>query len=727
MPNDEALKKLIDDLNAPVHKENILDGSQTPGPGEFALDESWKIVVASEGSCAHPVARHFAGFLSTCFGLELPVVSGGGAPAIVFCEEGASSFPSEESYRIEAAPTGITLHASGVGGFWEGVVYLEKRTSFRRSPILPEIAFTNSPLFEFRIHRSFYSPMYEYDLFSEVDPYPEDFLCRLAHYSVNGIWVYGLLRDLVPSGVFEGFGAESGRRVARLNELIERAARYGIKVYFYMTEPRGFPENHEFWEKYPHVKGELLEDPKGTMWGSYYALCTSTSEVKEFLRDSSRELFLRAPGLGGLILITASEQHTHCYSHIDLYGSGIDFVDYVIPTEPSCPRCRDREAPEVVSEVVNLIEEGVHSVDPGANVIAWNWSWTMLEPEPHKKIISLLSPNVFVMGGFERGGQVTRFGKTVPVDEYSLSYIGPSPRFLGGVEAAREGGRKVAAKVQIVATHEMATSGYMPLPYNVYEKYCALRRLGVNGVMQTWNFANYPSPSLEVAGWYSWSENDEDIDWLLRGILTRDYGEHHVEDVLEVYEIIRQAFDYFPMHQGLMSRSPVNRSPAYPFNLVPDDRPMALSYLHDDSTGDSLVEGWMSDFTPEETARCFEAVADEAENAMPILDRIEQDPYLPCAGRTEVAVCRAVYHQARSAALLMGFILERNRNLGAKREGELTDKLADLAQREIAHLGKFVPYVEHNHILGFHGEAMEHLYDAEAIREKIRNLEQMLA
>ena len=725
---------LIEDLNRPIHREKTLDESQSPCEGEFTLDEGWRIVVDSQASGAYVPAAHLSEYLTVSFGLELPVIWGGseGTRAIAFSEDGARFGPGEEAYEIESAPTGVSIRAGGRVGFWQAVFYLEHRMGFRRSPILPELSLTNRPLMAFRIHRSFLSSYWKGDLLPPVDPYPDVFLCRLAHYGVNGIWLHGLLRELVPSGVFEGFGQDSDRLMGRLNELIERASRYGIKVYFYMCEPRGLPAGHELWERYPHVRGESstypCEGPAAdyVMWsGTDYAFCTSTREVKDFLRESSRELFLRAPGLGGLILITASEHHTHCFSHLDRCGSGIDFQGIDVFKEPTCPRCKDRDPREIVCEVVNCLEEGVHSAAPEAKVIAWNWSWAMYEPEPYSKIIGGLAPGATLMCDFERGGEITRFGKTVPVDEYSLSYIGPSRRFLDCTEVGKQNGLEVAARLQLSAAHEVLTSGYAPLPYNVYEKCRKLRDLGVDGAMTTWNFGNYPSPSLEVAGWYGWAENTEDIDWLLRGIITRDYGPQHVEDVLEVYRIIREAFDYFPVHQALVFRNPMNRGPAYPFYLIPDGRPMALSFCLDDVMGDSL-EDWTSGFGPEITTRCFEALADECEKAQPILDRIEQDPDLPSAGRLEVAVCRAVYHQGLSSALLMRFILVRNSKLGTEEEGKLTDELRDIVGREIQHLEDFLPYVEAQCILGFHGEPVEYLYTADAIRSKIRDLQEML-
>ena len=724
--------ELIEDLHRPVHREMLLDPDRIPVVGEFAIDEDW----ATEAPPGHPARRpaeHFAQFLRTTFALEVPVRGQSGEPAVRL-RLAPDAFDAEESYAIESGPDEIIVRAGAEAGFWQGLIYLEKRMQFERAPVLPELSLTNRPAVSPRIHRSFFSPFRVDDIDPEIDPYPEEMFCRLAHYSVNGIWMRALLRRVVPSNVFPEFGEDSDRLLARLNSLAERAAPYGIEIYLYMTEPRAFPADSPFWEKHPVLRGAPWTNVES---GREFALCSSTPGVREFLRDSSRELFRRVPDLGGLILITASEYHSHCWSHVDACGSDIDFGGMQVPNTPDCPRCARRDPTEVVPEIVNLMGEGAREVSPEAKVIAWNWSWTMLEPEPNRRIVRGLNPGVTLMCDFERGGRVTRFGVEAEVDEYSLSYIGPSPRLTGALAVAQERGLDVMGKLQVCATHECGTSGYLPLPCNVHEKYQKMREFGISGAMQTWNFGNYPSIPLEVAGWYSWQENLEDIEWFLRGVVTRDYGREHVEQMIEVYRILRRAFDRFPIHIALVYRNPMTRAPAYPWPLEPTGKPMAASWLPDRELGDSL-EGWTRGYGPEVIQRCFQAMADESENAIGILEEVEQAPDLTESARTDIAVCRALHHQARSADLLMRYLLHRNTAGPACRAGhagnrdassdageppQITPTMRTLARAEIENLEPFLPYVEQNPILGFHGEAFAYLYTAGGIRQKIKTLE----
>ena len=93
-------------------------------------------------------------------------------------------------------------------------------------------------------------------------------------------------------------------------QCVQRADRYGIKVYLYVNEPRAMPE--EFFDS--QERKELI-GVKGGQGGNLYSLCTSNRIVHDWLRDSFEKVFSSVPGLGGVFTITASENLTNCASH----------------------------------------------------------------------------------------------------------------------------------------------------------------------------------------------------------------------------------------------------------------------------------------------------------------------------------------------------------------------------------------------------------------------------
>ena len=87
-----------------------------------------------------------------------------------------------------------------------------------------------------RITRCFFSPInrppkYGNELSDDVDYYPKEYLNRLMHDGANGVWIYTRFSDLVPVKALPEYGRGGEARVEKLNRVIEKCARYGIRVY----------------------------------------------------------------------------------------------------------------------------------------------------------------------------------------------------------------------------------------------------------------------------------------------------------------------------------------------------------------------------------------------------------------------------------------------------------------------------------------------------------------
>ena len=224
--------------------------------------------------------------------------------------------------------------------------------------------------------------------------------------------------------------------------------------------------------------------------------------LSQTIEESSFNLFKRVPGLGGVFLITASEHHTHCYSHFPKRQKerSDPNIEAWSKAKFLCPPCRNRQPTEVVAEIIRLINRGVKSAAPEAEVIAWTWSWSILERDPQKKLIGLLPEDVILMPDWERGGQKKVCGRRYPLDEYSFSYSGPSPRFKKQWEMAKKRGIRIMAKIQIGTTHELASVPYLPLPHLLANKMQRLKEFRVDGYLGCWIMGGDISPMSKLAG-----------------------------------------------------------------------------------------------------------------------------------------------------------------------------------------------------------------------------------
>ena len=211
--------------------------------------------------------------------------------------------------------------------------------------------------------------------------FPDDLLEAYAALGVGGVLCQAVLYSFVPCPYAPELSEGCEERIKGLRAVIERLARHGLKLYLYINEPRELPDRA--FEAYPHLKGDVKNE-------GYSSLCLSVPEAQDFLRESIRRLTEAAPGLGGYFCITASENHTNCYSHKAL-------------GKTTCVRCAKKAPSDLYALAVRLIYEGASAADPDITVIAGNWAWDAFEPSGDIKTVQKLPPEVAAWAVSERG------------------------------------------------------------------------------------------------------------------------------------------------------------------------------------------------------------------------------------------------------------------------------------------------------------------------------------
>ncbi len=562
-----------------------------------------------------------------------------------------------------------------------------------------------------RIFRSPEARYYGEDILEGLDIYTEAVLAGIAEHGFTGIWLRVRLRDASRTDVFSELGANAEAYRAALRALAARAAAHGVGVYLYFNEPLCFPANDPFWAAHPDARGASGSSGMDE-WDHTFALCTSQPDVQRWLREATADLFRHCPQLAGLFTITASEHHTHCVSH--KMGGGTD-----------CPRCAARPVPEVVAEVNNLILEGVRQAGSGARVIAWNWSWTgVAGADSQRQIVERLHPGIAVMADFERGGRKTILGRERVIDEYSLSYVGPSPRFLEMRDLARAGGRELFAKLQIGTTHEIATVNNLPLLPNLLAKARRLRVHDASGILACWNFGNRLTLN-------TWAFNrflddpslDAKDDATALAEVARDYlGVADPTPVLRAWERFVEAFDHYPFHTCFLYSSPVNYALAYPLPRPDDpDRPMPWNWVPlKKPYGTRLIqtvehEWGHTGYTLEEYRDAFRAMARLFGDGLADYRRTLEDSPRPAA-RRELRNAIVIHHILRSTAnIYAAYLICRTTPFDAKAWQALADD-------EVAHLAEVEPLLAGETEIGWHSEAADWFFTQADIAAKRRGL-----
>ena len=490
----------------------------------------------------------------------------------------------------------------------------------------------------------------------ELDPYPDELLKAYAENGINGIWMQVILYTLYPLENAPEYSIGWKKRLESLRELVKRAAKFGIKIYLYLNEPRGMPER--FFEKHPEWKGVEHKE--------IFALCTSTEGVRKYLEDSCFHVFKNVPGLGGIFCITMSENLTNCHAK---------------RTGDKCPLCSQKSVSEVIAETVSSIEKGVHKAAPEARVMAHAWAWCKEGGE----VIKRLPENVELLAVSEWGKEFEFQGTKGSVVDYSMSQIGPSDESLSLWKAAKERGLKTVAKVQLNNSWECSAVPYLPIPYLVKEHLENLKQAGVTGLMSSWTLGGYPGPNLGLT-FRTVEETALDL-----------FGKEASETVCGAWKIFGDAFREFPFHVGVLYVAPPNYGPmALFYEKATGYKATMIGYPYDD------LEGWRSIYPEEVFESQFAKLCEKWEKGLEKLKKAKS--FVPSEKLSNFIdlenVSEAAFCHFKSTLNQIRFV--RKRNSGNN------DGISEILNDEIDITKRLLAVVSRDSRIGF--EASNHYY-----------------
>lgn len=595
-----------------------------------------------------------------------------------------------------------------------------------------EVPMEKGFVFDPRIIRSPWGDFHGKEIETSLEVYSDNYLEEISRSGYNAIWLHMILRESVPSILFPDNDTKKNR-IACLNRLVKKVDRFGIKVYFYFCEPRSLKQEDPFWKTHSELKGQPMTfagriSQKG--WDSrYFSLCTSTPAVKEYLEESSYNLFKAVPGLGGAFLITASEYPNNCYSHFPLPQT--KFTDSEMAKWAGrkfvCPRCARRKPEEVAAEVIILINRGIKSASPQAKTIAWSWSWYILEPDPQKNLINLLPKDVILMSDLERGGYIYLNHKRYPVDEYSLSYIGPSPRFKKQAALAKKRGMKMMATIQVSTSNEFFGIPYLPVPYLSAEKLKRMAALKIDGYMGCWIAGGDTSPMSRLAGMMSRLPQPSPGD-AVKELARSEFGEKSARSVCKAWRKFSDAFREYPFSTQFVYWGPLYYAVAYPLslNLTRERRIANFCPLPRDEKGhlklsNNNPDEWIKPFTSGVVVSAFQKLLKGWEEGVDLLRQaIDKDRENP-ALQNELVISRHIRLSVRSLINIVRFygLHQRWEKNKAHPDKVLSAKLKKILKEEIANAQEDKELIKAEPRLGFYADPRVYLFTSEDLDYKI--------
>ena len=623
-----------------------------------------------------------------------------------------------ESYRVEVLTNGdVVLTAGDDDGIRRAAAYFEDRV---QAGDLRSV--TRTPWLRNRISRCFFGPIKRPpfnrdELMDDIDYYPDEYLNRLAHEGINGLWLTVELRNLVKTS-FNERDPDAPRRLAKLRRTVEKCRRYGIRTWLFCIEPRRMEADCPLLAKFPP---EALAD---AAWGGGKVLCPSSAATRRYLEEAFRDLFEQVPGLPGVINISHGERPTTCLSAISPVNG----------ERSTCPRCAELEPWRIHAQTAGAIVRGMRSVNPQAEFISWFYhpqvdyrraSWVA-------EVARHLPEGVTMLYNFESGAVKEQLGRYRPGGDYWLSYVGPSPSFGQVAAASREAGGLLGAKIQVGCSHECATVPFVPVPGLLYRKYRAMREARCSTVMQCWYFGNCPGVMNKAAGelaFHDFSDGEEDF---LLALARPDWGED-APMVARLWKTLSDAYANYPLSNDMQYYGPFHAGVVWPLHPGVEMRRLARTWKPLDAPSGDVIGECLENHTLDEAAILADRMRDGVAAADGIVAALERKYAGNRARMRDLGVVRALKLLFTSAADIFEFYRLREIAVSESRFGGDHEKaLAAVAGmrerivREQAATAALLPIVHADSRLGFHSEAEIHQFHEKRLEWRRRQLKDAL-
>lgn len=618
-----------------------------------------------------------------------------------------------EAYRLDIKSDSCWIQANDSEGIRRGIYYLEDLLLGADGPFLKQGIIERKPWLKNRVSRCFFGPIKRPpfnrdELLDDINYYPNEYLNRLAHEGVNGLWLTIAFSDLCKTSITE-LAPNAEKRLTKLRRTVEQCLRYGIKTYLFCIEPRSLDSDNPVLLHNPELRGSKA-------WDGNYCFCPFSDTAQKYLYDSTNWIFSQVPNLGGMINISFGERATTCLS----FNLGKD-----------CPICSKKAPGEIIAASVRPMEQGMHAACPDADFISWLYApGNGVESSYHKEMLDVadkLPENVILQYNFESGGSKEQLGKVRHGGDYWLSYAGPSDIFSQISQKVLSRRNKVSAKIQVACSHELATVPFIPAPALLYHKYRKMHKLGVSSVMQCWYFGNYPGIMNKTAGELAFEEfKDSEHDFLLR-IAAPEWGEYS-EKVVEAWELLTEGYSNYPLENMFQYYGPMHDGVVWPLYLIPEDKPLAPTWRLDYRTSGDRYGECLGKFSLNEVLTLCQIIFQKWSEGAKIIQDFRPAFRNNPERLKDIDLVEALGILFKSGYNILNFYALRKILLSYNPDewADTLTQMESIVNGEIKRSSRMIKLCEADSRLGFHSEAEGYKFFPDKLKWRIEKLENLL-
>jgi hypothetical protein len=607
---------------------------------------------------------------------------------------------AQESFCLQIDANGITLSAADTEGLRRGIYFLEEQLTAATAPFIPFAELRRQPWLRNRISRCFFGPIKRPpfnrdELLDEMDYYPDEYLNRLAHEGINGLWLTIVFRELAQTS-FSKRDPLAEKRLEKLRRTVEQCRRYGIKTWLFSIEPKNLALNDPLLLENPEFGGAFTYDDNR-------CFCPSSEKARQYLYESVYDIFSKVPHLGGLINISHGERSTTCLSTV----AATD--EHPI----KCPRCSQIPKWQIHHHSTSAMIKGMKAANPDAELISW-----LYQPQPTTErgawtyeLARHLPEGVILQYNFESGACKKQLSRARLGGDYWLSYVGPSHSFSRVAEGVINSSGELSAKIQVGCSHEVATVPFVPVPGLLFQKYHEMKKHGCRHVMQCWYFGNYPGVMNRASGILAFNDLTGTEDNFLLELARPQWGKH-AEVMAAAWRLFSDAYSEYPLSNDMQYYGPMHAGPVWPLHLKVELAPLAPTWKPDfPPSGDAIGE-CLENHTIEEALLLASRMQSKFDEGLLLLKDLRELFKDDRERLLDLCVAEALGLHFRSARNILEFYLLRREFYfeSDEKKLQLLERMRKLVQAEIDNSGQLALLCRQDSRLGFHSEAEAHQY-----------------
>lgn len=503
-----------------VHKENLRSCITKPANEYLELSNGLTLHIKKEaGQVIKTAALDFIDFLDVSMNISARLSYADETPAkadifIALADEAGVDLGKAKGYKGFLIKTSdiIEIYAHDERGVAQALYLLEDLMTFIKGPFVKKGEM---------LHKAMFTPQMVHSGYG-FDEFPDEYLSAIAHEGRDAILVYTMDVNLTPSGYLN------------FNELIERAARYGIDVYSY----------------------SYLQS----------AVSPEAEDAESYYENNYGKLFKECPGLKGITLVGEAVEFPSRDPHV---SSGRYFEltdDGILHGKPSSGMYPCEDYPIWL----NLLKRIIRKYNSNADIVFWTYNWGSQPEEARVKLIESLPTDVTLQATFEMY-EPRHFGEaTSHCADYTLSFCGPGKYFESEAKAAKARGIKLYSMTNTGGlTWDFGVIPYQPMPQQWMKRYDAMKKAkdewGLSGIMECHHYGFYPSFISKLSKW-AFLEPQVCLYDVLANIIKSEFGEENYEKTSKALELWSEAINYYTPSDA-DQYGPFRLGPAYPFYL----------------------------------------------------------------------------------------------------------------------------------------------------------------